>query len=132
MSVWVATVAYKGPLGDRVEVVVDMNNGVQKAQSRYSTDGTLASLVPQVRATTKQLDAQVQKSDIAVGQSLDLTPPPPPDPPVDPNPGLTAFRGLYNAYQRTLPLIALGLPLKDAVTFDQVLAAWDSSYTGLV
>lgn len=70
---WTATITHIEPIGDQVEVSVTLADETRKQGRRYVTDGTLTSLRPQVLASIAKLDAQVQKSDLSVGLTLDLT-----------------------------------------------------------
>lgn len=84
MSVWTAQLIRLTPTGNGVEATcVLANDAGVKFQQSYQTDGTFASLQPQLIATTTAKDVTTQKSDLSLGP-LDLTPPvvvvTPPDP----------------------------------------------------
>ena len=131
---WTATIQSVSLQGTTASVSVILSDGVSvKFQQSFTTDGTLVNLQAQARNCIANLTTvQAAPTTCVVGQTVDLTVPVVTFP-VDPNPGLTNFRTIYTAYQRNLPLVSLGLTLaKTAPTAQQVVAAWDSSYTGLV
>lgn len=130
---WTATVIDLRPSSNGTEAVVILSDGMsQKFQQCYQTDGTLASLTPQVRATTAAKDAAAVKHDLVLGV-LDLTPPAvatqtPPDPAV------VQFRVDLSALQQEVRAVALGLttgndvnalrkPVQDAITKTPALGA---------
>lgn len=108
MSSWTASVIDLRPSSNGVEAVVIVTDGVaQKFQQCYQTDGTLASLAPQVRATTTAKDAAAVKHDLVLG-ILDLTPPAVVTPP-PPDPTVVQFQSDLSALQREVRALALGL-----------------------
>ncbi len=123
---WTAQIVW---LDDTGNVAVVLSDGTQKAQQKYVTDGTMASLRPQVLRTIADLSAQQVKRDLAVGQSVDTTPIVPPDPP-KPTPeqiDLATFLDLV----RQMRAVSFGLTTKidlDAVT-QQAQALLDANPT---
>lgn len=88
---WTATITDLRPTPTGLEVVCVVTDGLsQKFQQCFPTDGTLANLLPQVRAVTVKVEAQRTKPDLTVGQTLDLTPPVPVTPPT-PDAALVQF-----------------------------------------
>lgn len=104
---WTATVIDLLPAAFGVDAVVVLSDGTQKFQQSYQTDGTLASLTPQLRATAARKDAATAKHDLQLG-TVDLTPPVvvPPSPP---DPVFVQFTSDLDALRQEVRAQALGL-----------------------
>lgn len=111
---WTATVLALTPTGHGVEAVTVLSDGAaQKFQQSFQTDGTAADLQAQAIAVTVAKAGSIIKSDISIGQVLDLTPAmPPPPPPVDQAP----FLADLDALRREVRALALGLTTGQDVT----------------
>jgi len=73
---WIGIPIWKSEPGNTVDVGAVLVNGDRKIDGfKYQTDGTRANLKAQMIASSLKLDAIDQKSDIVVGEEIDLTPP---------------------------------------------------------
>lgn len=96
MSVWTATIVRLSSAGTMQEVAVILASDTgDKFQQSYPTDGTLASLVPQVLATITSQNAKTHKSELVIGP-LDLTQ----NGPVPSDPAVVQFQNDLAALRR--------------------------------
>src|SRR5262245_23227496 len=70
---WTATITGLTSSGETLDADVLLTDGTQKLLRKFPTDGTLASLRPQLLATVARLDARAEKSqDLALKQIIEL------------------------------------------------------------
>jgi len=106
---WTPSIAWIAP--DRLTVAVAFTDGTRREVRRFDTNGTLASLKPQVRSVVARLDAADVATDLVEGASVDVTPDVvvPPDPPTAQELLERDFRQKYRKYQQLQAAVALGV-----------------------
>jgi hypothetical protein len=113
--------------GDGLEASCVLFNDTDKRAQSYRTNGTLANLTPQVRATFAATSDVVV--DIPIGVPIDATPPTP-QPPPKPTPEQEAqslFLSNWRLYQSQARGLVAGLPV-DSKTHDELQQTLISTY----
>ncbi len=133
---WSAVVQRVTPAGGAQEVSVVLSDGVQKFTQSVMHDGTLASLTSALRQLVAGVDFRATvKSEVLAGQVIDLAPPAPTPPPIDPlAPARDAFGSawaLLQSYQRASDA---GLPVTAALANARAVAvkAYDPAFDALL
>ncbi len=121
--------------GDGLEASCVLLTDTDKRVQSYRTNGTLANLTPQVRATFASVQDVV--IDIPIGVEIDATKPTP-QPPPKPTPeqeAQTLFLSNWRLYQSQARGLAAGLPV-DQKTHDELqqalIATYLPAYEGLL
>lgn len=110
---YVSDVQWNGPL---LSVFVVISDGVstkfEKGYTVQPNDGfdTVSWLASQARVTVASLtDAKKVSTAVQRGDVVDLSDPPPPKPPVDPDPEKTAFRADFRRFMAIQAYVGAGV-----------------------